>query len=119
LNDLFEPPIASLASLRRDEARCRLRPCDATQVVPGEGNVGAALMLVGEQPGDSEDLGGKPFVGPAGRVLDHALVEAGIRRGGRYRSLPLVARYRAPAGAADRDPWRWERQLRAACSAMP
>ena len=48
--------------------------------MPGKGKTGAALMLVGEQPGDSEDRAGKPFVGPAGRVLDRALAEAEIRR---------------------------------------
>ena len=69
--------------LTREEAACRR--CDlyrhATQVVPGEGDRGAALMLVGEQPGDREDLAGKPFVGAAGRILDRALAEAGIPRG--------------------------------------
>ena len=48
--------------------------------MPGEGRKSAHLMLVGEQPGDKEDLSGKPFVGPAGRVLDRALAEAGIPR---------------------------------------
>ena len=72
----------SFAELRQEEAECRRCPlyAGATQVVPGEGGRGAALMLVGEQPGDREDLAGKPFVGPAGRVLDHALADAGIRR---------------------------------------
>lgn len=83
MNDLYSPPVGSLAALRREETGCRR--CDlyrnATQVVPGEGEAGVALMLVGEQPGDREDLAGKPFVGPAGGVLDRALVEAGIRRG--------------------------------------
>jgi DNA polymerase len=82
MNDLFAAPV-SLAALRSDEAACRR--CDlyrtATQVVPGEGDPDAALMLVGEQPGDHEDLTGKPFVGPAGRLLDRALTEAGIPRG--------------------------------------
>jgi uracil-DNA glycosylase len=50
------------------------------RVVPGEGPVGAKLMMVGEQPGDQEDLAGRPFVGPAGRVLDRAIAEAGIDR---------------------------------------
>jgi DNA polymerase len=49
-------------------------------VVPGEGPARARIMLVGEQPGDKEDLAGKPFVGPAGRVLDKAIAEAGIDR---------------------------------------
>jgi hypothetical protein len=73
LNDLFAPPpVTSLAALRRDETTCRRCELyrDATQVVPGKGTDGAALMLVGEQPGDREDLAGKPFVGPAGAVLD-------------------------------------------------
>src|SRR5215207_40973 len=60
------------------------RACDlwarATQGVFGEGSTSARLMLVGEQPGDREDLAGRPFVGPAGRVLDDALEEAGIDR---------------------------------------
>src|SRR5690349_6045984 len=52
----------------------------ATQGVPGEGKVPSALMLVGEQPGDQEDLQGRPFVGPAGAMLDRALDEAGMDR---------------------------------------
>ena len=71
----------------RDEAdgctRCHLYKC-ATQTVFGEGSVSARLMLVGEQPGDQEDIAGKPFVGPAGRVLDKALAEAGVDRGTTY-----------------------------------
>lgn len=67
----------------RDEAsqcrRCHLY-CDATQTVFGEGPSNAALLLVGEQPGDREDIEGRPFVGPAGRILDCALDEAGIDR---------------------------------------
>jgi DNA polymerase len=65
------------------EAECRRCPLyrDATQVVPGEGRAGARLLLVGEQPGDKEDIAGKPFVGPAGRILDEALEQAGIARG--------------------------------------
>ncbi|MPZ72808.1 MAG: UdgX family uracil-DNA binding protein [Nitriliruptorales bacterium] len=53
---------------------------DATQTVFGKGPQRARLMIVGEQPGDKEDLAGEPFVGPAGRLLDRALVEAGIER---------------------------------------
>jgi DNA polymerase len=52
----------------------------ATQTVFGEGAAGARVMLVGEQPGDQEDLSGHPFVGPAGKILDRALAEAGIDR---------------------------------------
>ena len=65
---------------------CRRCPLykDATQGVPGEGPAQARLMLVGEQPGDQEDLAGQPFVGPAGQVLDRALAEAGAPRGEAY-----------------------------------
>jgi len=62
-----------------DCTRCPLYK-DATQAVPGEGPSQAPFMLVGEQPGDREDLAGRPFVGPAGRVLDEALRDAGIAR---------------------------------------
>jgi uracil-DNA glycosylase family protein len=68
----------------RDEAR-GCRACDlykhATQTVFGEGPARAGLMLIGEQPGDAEDLSGHPFVGPAGQLLDRALADAGIDRG--------------------------------------
>jgi uracil-DNA glycosylase len=72
--------IASLRELAKAENECTRCPLykHATQAVPGEGRKGAHLMLVGEQPGDKEDLAGKPFVGPAGRVLDQALEAAGI-----------------------------------------
>jgi len=71
----------------RDQARA-CRACDlwrpATQTVFGEGPVPAPLMFVGEQPGDKEDLAGKPFIGPAGRILDRALANAGIARDKAY-----------------------------------
>jgi DNA polymerase len=71
-----------LDDLRSLAARCR--GCDlwerATQTVFGEGSSDARVMLVGEQPGDQEDLAGHPFVGPAGKVLDKALAQAGIDR---------------------------------------
>lgn len=80
-----EPADASGTTL--DEVRDAARECRAcelwqraTQTVFGEGPVHAQLMLVGEQPGDREDLAGHPFVGPAGRLLDGALVDAGIER---------------------------------------
>ena len=77
-----QPAITSLKALRAAEAECRR--CDlykqATQVVPGEGPARARIMLVGEEPGDQEDRKGKPFVGPAGRILAQALEEAGIER---------------------------------------
>ena len=82
----FEPDdglaITSLRELAKAENECTRCPLykHATQAVPGEGRKGAHLMLVGEQPGDKEDLAGRPFVGPAGRVLDQALEAAGIPR---------------------------------------
>ena len=74
--------VKSLRELAETERTCRRCPLfrDATQVVPGEGPSHAVLMLVGEQPGDKEDLAGKPFVGPAGRILDRALQDAGVAR---------------------------------------
>ncbi len=76
----------SLAALRAEAAHCRACPLwkDATQTVFGEGPAQAPLMLVGEQPGDKEDLAGRPFVGPAGQMLDRALTDAGIDRGKVY-----------------------------------
>jgi len=73
---------ASLQELREAAAGCRECPLGepATQTVWGEGAARAKLMLVGEQPGDREDLEGRPFVGPAGRMLDRALQELGWRR---------------------------------------
>jgi len=56
----------------------------ATQTVFGEGSLDARILFVGEQPGDQEDLAGKPFVGPAGQLFDRALAEAGIDRGATY-----------------------------------
>ncbi len=72
----------SLEELAAGIAGCRGCPlwARATQAVCGEGSRKARIMLVGEQPGDQEDLAGKPFVGPAGRVLDEALEKAGINR---------------------------------------
>jgi DNA polymerase len=71
----------------RDEAsactRCPLYK-DATQTVFGEGPIDARMMVVGEQPGDQEDLAGRPFIGPAGQMFDRAIAEAGIDRAGLY-----------------------------------
>lgn len=78
----FVPPAATLASLTKAAVTCQ--GCDlykrATQTVFGEGPANAEIMLVGEQPGDQEDRAGHPFVGPAGQILDRALVEVGLRR---------------------------------------
>jgi uracil-DNA glycosylase family protein len=76
------PEKPTLLKVARAAEDCRACPLwrNATQTVFGEGTVKAEIMLVGEQPGDHEDIEGKPFVGPAGRLLDHALEEAGIDR---------------------------------------
>jgi uracil-DNA glycosylase len=75
-------PAGAIEALREEAGDCRACPLwkDATQTVFGEGPPTARVMLVGEQPGDKEDLAGKPFVGPAGQMLDRALEEAGIDR---------------------------------------
>jgi uracil-DNA glycosylase len=75
-------PMATLKTLREEASHCRACHLwkDATQTVFGEGPPDAQVMLVGEQPGDKEDLAGKPFVGPAGLMLDRALEQAGIDR---------------------------------------
>ncbi|CAN5258569.1 UdgX family uracil-DNA binding protein [soil metagenome] len=80
----FSP--SNLEELRHGVQACRRCPLyrDATQGVCGEGPAKAKLMIVGEQPGDQEDLAGRPFVGPAGQLLDAALHEAGIDRGDVY-----------------------------------
>lgn len=72
----------SLSGLREVAASCTACPlfARATQTVFGEGSSRAKLLVVGEQPGDEEDLAGRPFVGPAGRYLDGALAEAGLER---------------------------------------
>jgi uracil-DNA glycosylase family protein len=78
----YLPERLSLASLREAAAGCQACPLwrTGTQTVFGEGAARSELMLVGEQPGDREDREGHPFVGPAGRLLDEALEEAGIDR---------------------------------------
>ena len=72
----------SLDALKAEAKNCRACPLwkNATQTVFGEGPKNAEIMFVGEQPGDKEDIAGKPFVGPAGQVLDRALKDAGIAR---------------------------------------
>jgi uracil-DNA glycosylase family protein len=81
-DQLIVPETRSLAKLREAAADCKA--CDlwktGTQTVFGEGSSAAEIVFVGEQPGDKEDLAGRPFVGPAGRVLDEALELAGIDR---------------------------------------
>ncbi|MFI9616082.1 UdgX family uracil-DNA binding protein [Streptomyces sp. NPDC052023] len=82
----FVPERAGLAELREAAAGCRGCPLhrEATQTVFGTGAEDARVMLVGEQPGDQEDRQGRPFVGPAGKLLDRALAEAGIDPGETY-----------------------------------
>ncbi len=82
------PPVGEAASIKSlpvlNKAILACRGCDlyrhATQAVPGEGLRSSPIVLIGEQPGNDEDLQGRPFVGPAGRLLDRALSEAGIER---------------------------------------
>jgi uracil-DNA glycosylase family protein len=78
----FLPERTTLPSLRKAAETCE--GCelyrDATQTVFGEGPTGARVVMVGEQPGDKEDLAGKPFVGPAGGILDRAIADAGLDR---------------------------------------
>ena len=82
----FLPRDGDLAAYRRAAADCHGCPLyeNATQTVFGRGDASARVVLVGEQPGDQEDRQGEPFVGPAGRLLDKALTEAGIDRGSAY-----------------------------------
>jgi DNA polymerase len=82
----FLPAATDLDALRSAADGCRGCPLyeNATQTVFGEGPRDARLVIVGEQPGDQEDRAGEPFVGPAGRLLDGALEEAGIDRGSAY-----------------------------------
>ena len=82
----YVPEERSLDAARAAAAACKGCPLwrNATQTVFGEGARDAPLMLVGECPGDQEDLAGRPFVGPAGRLLDRALTAAGIDRGDAY-----------------------------------
>jgi len=79
-------PAHAFATLRNEAAGCRRCPLwrNATQTVFGEGPIDAEMMFVGEQPGHEEDLAGRPFVGPAGRILDRAMAAAGIDRGTVY-----------------------------------
>ena len=78
----LDDDVKTLDELARAVDRCKRCPlyCNATQGVAGEGPKAARIMLVGEQPGDQEDLQGRPFVGPAGQVLNEALEEAGLDR---------------------------------------
>src|SRR5260221_14073198 len=80
---MSDPRPRTLVSLRKAEAECPRCPLykPATQVVPGEGSEHAALMMVGEQPGNDEYLPGHPFVRPAGKMLDRPIDDADLDRG--------------------------------------
>ena len=82
----YVPKTSSLTVLREAAEKCRACDigCHATQVVFGEGPKGARVMFVGEQPGDQEDLAGKPFVGPSGALLNEVLDQVGIDRAQLY-----------------------------------
>jgi len=87
LLDTGSDPKAALAALARETAARNDLPDfahRATQLVFGEGPIGAPLFFVGEQPGDEEDVKGRPFVGPAGRLFDRALADAGVPRDEAY-----------------------------------
>lgn len=103
----FVPQGADLGGLRAAAARCR--GCHlyerATQTVFGDGPPDARIVLVGEQPGDVEDRRGEPFVGPAGRLLDRALVDAGIDRAQTY--VTNAVEYRRTGMQAQRLEGRW------------
>src|SRR5215210_4199758 len=96
------PPGADLDQLREAARGCRACPLwePATQTVFGEGPPTARLVLVGEQPGDKEDRAGRPFVGPAGRVLDDALAATGIDRTVVYTTNAVKHFKYKPAGKA-------------------
>jgi uracil-DNA glycosylase family protein len=84
--DEYLPRAHTLRALRAAAGSCKACPLwkPATQTVFGDGPTSARLMLIGEQPGNEEDLVGRPFVGPAGRLLDKALADAGVGRDGVY-----------------------------------
>lgn len=86
VNGVEHPPGDPMEALRREATTCRACPLweHATQTVFGEGPTDAEVMLVGEQPGDQEDLQGRPFVGPAGQLLDRAIADARLDRAGLY-----------------------------------
>ena len=93
-------PLDDLRAEIRTHAGCGFEPCEsATNMVPGEGDVAAEVMLVGEAPGANEDLLGRPFVGRAGLLLDELLAQAGLEREQVYITNVVKAR---PPG--NRDP---------------
>ena len=114
MDQLNAPEVTSLKSLKPNLDRCRR--CDlwrnATQGVGGEGPTRALIMLVGEQPGDKEDLAGAPFVGPAGRILDQALAAAALPRNRLYItnavSISRTSRAASSGCTGSRMPAKWK-----------
>ena len=111
-------PQAALSALASEAMGCTRCPLHllGTRTVFGEGPADAAIMLVGEQPGDQEDRQGRPFVGPAGKVLDAALAEAGIDRAATYLTNAVKHFKHEPRGrrrlhktpnAAEAEACRW------------
>lgn len=100
-NDLI-PTGGGVKRLREAAAECRACPlwAEATQTVFGAGAARAPVMLIGEQPGDREDRRGRPFVGPAGKLLDRALAEAGTEARRTYRTNVVKHFKHKPRGKA-------------------
>jgi DNA polymerase len=125
------PDKLTMSALRAAVQHCEGCPlyADATQAVFGEGTLTSEVMLVGEQPGDQEDQAGAPFVGPAGKLLDRALDEAGIDRRKTYVTNAVkhfkwkargtrrihdsrAGRSRWPAARGSKPSWRWSSRAR-------
>jgi uracil-DNA glycosylase family protein len=110
----FMPDRLTMSALREAVQRCEGCPlyADATQAVFGEGVKNAEVMLVGEQPGDQEDLAGAPFVGPAGKLLDRALEEAGVDRRKTYVTNAVKHfKWRARGARRIHDKPSWSEQM--------
>ena len=110
----FMPDRLTMSALREAAQHCEGCPlyANATQVVFGEGKLGSDVMLVGETPGDQEDLAGAPFVGPAGKLLDRALDEAGIDRSKTYVTNAVKHfKWRSSGARRIHDKPTWTEQL--------
>lgn len=93
----------AIRSLRRDSDTLAESVCPGTRAVPGEGDLDAKLMLIGEAPGAEEERLGRPFVGPAGRFLDEELVRAGIDRSSIYITATVRCRPTSPGARGPRN----------------
>jgi DNA polymerase len=110
----YLPDRFTMTALRESVQHCHGCPlyANATQAVFGEGKVSSEVMLVGEQPGDQEDIAGHPFVGPAGRILDEALEEAGIDRSTTYVTNAVKHfKWKARGTRRIHDKPRWSEQM--------